>query len=255
MKIGITEQGDASIDYSWVEPIKNNQVDGAIIITKNITPTFINTILDLYENYTDKIIVHATCTGWGGSYLEPNIPDYMIQLNNLYKLITKSFPKQNCVLRIDPIIPTQEGIQKAKNVLDLAIVVGLLPNLRTRISVYDEYHHVQNRLKSINKKPFYHNSFTASRDMINNLISELSKYNIVFETCAENVLTTQSTIFKTTGCVSLSDINIMGLPTPKSLSENKQNRTGCHCLTCKTELLSNKKQCPYKCVYCYWKNK
>jgi hypothetical protein len=255
MQIGITERGDASIDYSWTNALINKTVDGAILITKNITPKFTDAVLDIYKNHNDKIIVHCTCTGWGSSYLEPNVPDYMVQLNNLYELINKGFPKQNCVLRIDPIIPTAEGIIKMKNVIDTAYTMGLLPNLRTRISIYDEYYHVRDRLKQINKASFYNNSFTASRDMINNLIVELSNYHLEFETCAENILTTQSKQFKMTGCVSVKDINIMGLPVPKSLSENGQNRTGCHCLKCKTELLSNKKQCPNKCVYCYWKNK
>lgn len=39
MRIGITERGDASIDYSWVDKVSN--IDGAILITKNLTDKFI----------------------------------------------------------------------------------------------------------------------------------------------------------------------------------------------------------------------
>lgn len=35
MKIGITEQGDAGLDLSWVKKLSN--VDAAILITKNLT--------------------------------------------------------------------------------------------------------------------------------------------------------------------------------------------------------------------------
>ena len=65
MKIGITERGDASIDYGWEE--KLDMVDGAVLITKNITDYFISRILPLKE----KVILHATITGFGGSILEP----------------------------------------------------------------------------------------------------------------------------------------------------------------------------------------
>ena len=44
MKIGFTERGDAGIDLSWVSKLENNEVDGAVLITKNITPVFINNV-------------------------------------------------------------------------------------------------------------------------------------------------------------------------------------------------------------------
>ena len=37
MKIGFTEQGDAGIDLSWTCKLENDEVDGAVLITKNIT--------------------------------------------------------------------------------------------------------------------------------------------------------------------------------------------------------------------------
>ena len=39
MRIGITERGDPSIDYSWKDKIGN--MDGTIIITKNLTDKLI----------------------------------------------------------------------------------------------------------------------------------------------------------------------------------------------------------------------
>lgn len=43
MKIGITERGDASIDYQWKGKLPS--VDGAILITKNLTDQFIDTVI------------------------------------------------------------------------------------------------------------------------------------------------------------------------------------------------------------------
>lgn len=254
MKIGITERGDASIDYTWVDALMNKTVDGAILITKHISAEFIAKVMELYRSGITQIIVHCTCTGWGGTELEPCVPLYSDQLKGLANLINCGFPLSHCVLRIDPIIPTQEGINKAISVINKAYDIGFLPSMRVRISIYDEYNHVKERLRCMGKEPIYNNSFFAPYHMMNNVITSLSTYNdITFETCAEDMVAANSDRFIATGCVSSKDISIMNLTHPTITSENGQNRHGCHCLTCKTELLTRRAQCPNGCVYCYWK--
>lgn len=48
------------------------------------------------------IVVHCTCTGWGHTRMEPNVPDYKQQLSQMKKLIESGFPASRMVLRIDP---------------------------------------------------------------------------------------------------------------------------------------------------------
>lgn len=48
-------------------------------------------------------------------------------------------------------------------------------------------------------------------------------------------------------------ITEMGLPVPDA-GTNPQGRGGCLCLSCKTELLTCRAQCPHGCLYCYWKS-
>ena len=67
-KIGITEAGEAGLDLSWVK--KLDTVDGAVVITKCISPEFYDAVLA----NKDKLILHATFTGYGHSVLEPNVP-------------------------------------------------------------------------------------------------------------------------------------------------------------------------------------
>ena len=105
MKIGITERGDAGINSLWTQKV--DTVDGMILITKNITEIFKANVLSLYHKGY-KIIVHCTCTGYGSSALEPNVPDYKWQLSSLENLIKRGFPAENCVLRIDPILPSEK---------------------------------------------------------------------------------------------------------------------------------------------------
>lgn len=265
MKIGITERGDASIDYQWVEKLPS--VDGTILITKNLTDRFIDTVIKCYEN-GDKLIVHATCTGWGRTDFEPNVPDYKTQLHQLKKLIKKGFPADHCVLRIDPIFPTLSGLNRVMEVIHefQKQKTGIK---RIRISVYDEYHHVKERLKAAGYRPCYGENFHASPKQMESVANALRQFSYCtyshhgqvtmrnqFETCAEDLLVKRYPhSFKQVGCVSNKDIELMGLEPVLNKEENGQPRTGCHCLTCKTELLTNKYRCPNQCIYCYWKDK
>lgn len=248
MKIGITERGDAGLDFSWKD--KLNHVDGAILITKNITDRFFHQVLTAHEN-GHKIIIHAGCTGWGSSIIEPCVPPYTWQLNQLKKLTDMGFPINRCVLRIDPIFPTEKGLKRVCEVLDYAFNIGLLPQIRVRISVLDEYKHVKSRFKQLGYDPIYGKSFYAPKHMMEAVKTTLSKYDIQFHTCAEPYLNDDTGLFVHSGCISNIDLRIMGLPEIQT-ETNPQNRNGCLCLSCKTELLEHKSQCPHRCAYCYW---
>ena len=68
-KIGVTEAGDAGLDLSWVSKL----FDVNVIITKHLTPKNTALIKALLNN-KDKIILHCTCTGYGGTLMEKNVP-------------------------------------------------------------------------------------------------------------------------------------------------------------------------------------
>ena len=248
MKIGITERGDAGLDLSWYDKLAT--VDGAILITKRITTEFIRHVISAYRSGR-KLIVHCTCTGYGGTSLEPCVPPYNIQLDALRTLIDSGFPASNCVIRIDPIFPTKKGFIVMENVLKYATKV--LPDVkRYRVSILDEYKHVKERFRQHGWNPVYGDDFRPSIDLWNTINQFLclmqSKYKVEFESCAEP-MSIMST--KIQGCISNVDLKLIGLAY-LPMNENPQNRTGCHCLSCKTELLNKPKQCPHGCVYCYW---
>lgn len=261
MQIGITERGDAGLDYSWVDAVRNNEVNGCILITKCITDVFSKYVLDLYENGF-KLIVHATTTGWGGTQIEPRVPSYKGQIAALKRMIGDGFPKENCVLRIDPIFPTSNGLKRVREVIEFAERSELMP-IRIRVSVLDEYRHVKQRFISAGFQPIYGDTaFQANIQQLRNtadvLVGLSKQYGIKFECCAENALVAaveqkSENVCVATGCISYRDLKIMGCEYPR-MEENKQGRTGCHCLSCKKELLKSKSQCLNGCLYCYWKN-
>ena len=55
---------------------------------------------------------------------------------------------------------------------------------------------------------------------------------------------------ETTGCISEIDCRILGV---EPIERDFKQRQECLCLGNKQELLNDKKVCPSKCIYCYWK--
>ena len=232
-KIGITEKGDAGLDLTWVD--KLDSVDGCILITKNPTPTF----LELIEKYKDKLIVHVTITGVGGSLYEPNVPK-PYEVYPLFNKVLDILGPEKTVLRIDPIIPTTKGILAAHGVF----VALVMREHRIRVSILDNYPHVKQRFIEAGVPPVdyeFHADFKVRNDIINLFGSSV-------EICGEPG-------FRSIGCVSQRDVNALGLHlTDEDEKSQFKQRRGCTCLGIKTELLTNREPCPYGCLYCYWKD-
>ena len=245
MIFGITEAGDASLDYSWKRKLP--QIDGAILITKNLTDKFINEVLP--ERH--KVIIHVSCTGYGGTVLEPNLPTYEQQLQQVRKLVNYGFPKEQIVIRIDPIIPTEKGIEKIETIVKE--ISDLIP--RFRVSIIDMYPHVRERFKKRNLPVPFNGEFQASERefaMVDEKLKELkSRYGVTFECCAEKYLYQA----KQTGCVSRQDFDVLNLELEEETL--KRQRPTCSCVTAKTELLHRNETshygCQYQCLYCYWR--
>ena len=115
--IGITEAGEVAFDLSVFDRL----CLGNIIITKRLTDVLVK---KLVEN-NDRIILHLTCTGMGGSKVEPLVPTVEQTREKFDNLIEAGFPVDHVVLRVDPIIPTNKGIETALSVIDKFADTGL----------------------------------------------------------------------------------------------------------------------------------
>lgn len=255
MKIGFTERGDAGLDLSWADACRAGRVDGAVLITKNVTPAFHSEVMELHRGGF-PLVVHATCTGWGGSVVEPNVPAFREQLRSACDLVDDGFPMTNLVVRIDPIFPTESGLRRVLEVvaeveaLDLAHRDG--SRARLRVSVLDEYPHVRARFRALGHEPVYGGRFQAPEWMLRRVAAALESTRFTFEACAETTLASMTPAVVARGCLSRTDLDLMGLSWDGD-RENNQGRAGCHCLGCKTELLRRRHPCGNACAYCYWR--
>lgn len=179
-----------------------------------------------------------------------------LKYSNKYSFLkTNPHLADHIILRIDPIIPTKKGLAKVKEMLDYFVALDTgITNIR--ISILDEYRHVKERLKKAGFEPFYKDQFYAPQYMMENTKNLIAQYpGLNFWTCAEDrfVINSKLPNLSSSGCIDSNVLELFGLHPDKDMHENMQNRHGCHCLSCKTELLSHKKQCPHKCLYCYWR--
>lgn len=260
VQIGITERGDAALNTGWKKWVENWQP--AILITKNVIK-LIEENKQLLLN--GNVIIHATITGLGGTQWEPNVPYYKNILEFLEKQIKYDFPKERLVIRCDPIIIPfiDPDLEVYKNYNYKSVITEILNfaidnNLRYRISFFDYYPHVRERIKDLPQnlaieklnqmQPELHANIILRQsflDMVKDYISSRGGKTEV-EICGEPGL-------PCTGCLSKKDLDIFGIKLDED-PETGVQRPACACLGLKRELLNNKHPCKHNCVYCYWKN-
>lgn len=224
--IGITERGDAALDTSWLPWVLDGKP--AILISKRP-----NAMFELLRNFKNiNVIVHTTITGFGSTILEPNVPCFEHTISG-YCALVGLLGADRVVLRVDPIIPTEKGIETAKSVIDKVL------DTRIRISFIDNYDHLKERFKQneIDQLPW--DSFHAPLELRKKVWEELGKPEI----CGEPDM-------PCTGCVSEKDCKTLRV---KPVDKEKGQRWFCACLANKKELLSNRCQCQHGCLYCYYK--
>lgn len=110
---------DAFYDTNWDGTLESNYKD-TIFVTKTVPSP--DTLAKLLK-FTKNPYIYITITGYGDTIMEPGIPDWfktLVQAKELQE--TTKF--NGIVIRIDPIIPTQKGIEKALKIFQTAINKG-----------------------------------------------------------------------------------------------------------------------------------
>lgn len=240
-RIGVTESNEIAFNLDAFDRLYK----GNIIITKRLTDKLIEKLIE----HKDKIILHLTCTGMGGTRIEPFVPTLEETYNKFIKLIEGGFSISHVVLRIDPIVPTKKGIETAMSVLKRFRGLGID---RVRISFLDNYKHVRKRFKEIGVE-LYNGEFHAP---LKERLKCLTTIKYCAEECGyETVEACGEPGIDSIPCISQKDIDILGLTDEITLEGSAEQRKSCGCPANKTSLFKGKpERCLHKCLYCYWKD-
>lgn len=196
-RIGTCEAGEIAFNLDAFDRLYKAN----IIITKRLTDELIEKLIE----HKDKIILHLTCTGMGGTRVEPFVPNLQETHGKLLKLIKGGFPVHQVVLRIDPIVPTRKGVETAMGVLRLFRGLGIK---RVRISFLDNYKHVRERFKEIGVE-LYNGEFHAP---LKERLKCLTAIKYCAEECGyETVEACGEPGIDSIPCLSQKDIDILGL--------------------------------------------
>lgn len=234
--IGITELSDPALNLSWIPRLRPK---ANIIITKNveaIAPTLLKE--------KQRIILHATCTGLGGTIWEPNVPPAPIQIKAVENLINSGFPVKQIVHRLDPIILDTTTVKAHMLALQYFSDLGIT---RVRYSFCDFYPTVKDRFRRAGLI-FPENTFSYSQKSMETFRNEMIKKfpHMTFESCAENLI-------DSIGCISNKDLEILGVKSIELIG-SKGTRRGCKCPLNKFELIRDVPgKCKHNCIYCFWK--
>ena len=139
-RIGVTEQGDAGLDFAWVPWVAAG--NPAILISKNPASVAARLAQMRRNGSPTTVIVHATITGNGGTALEPHVPATEKALAGFARLVAL-LGAERVVLRVDPIPGTPEGLGAALNVIRQARAIAAT---RVRVSWMDHYPHGNARM-------------------------------------------------------------------------------------------------------------
>jgi DNA repair photolyase len=245
VKIGLTEYCDPVFDTSWEKWVLEKH-EPTILITKNIKK-----LLETYPGLENQnnVILHATITGYGGSFIEPKVPKAQELLEYL-----KTKSTSRIVLRIDPIIPLEEFIKQSYNVYSFGKTIGIK---RIRISIMDLYPHVLNRfniysniqyqLKEVYNWDQSHSISGSHKEYMNHApLSLREKIVNLFEgteVCGEPGIKCQ-------GCLSKKDLELFGIKPDIRYPKNEQ-REFCTCLGIKKQFGTLNEECAHSCLYCY----
>lgn len=252
-RIGVTETYDpAHCINDWYP--RYEEFDLVVFITKSLSSLIDILTKDEHWSWKNKpSIIHVTCTGWGGTFMEPGAPSPRETLEAVNKLVALGFPAHRIVLRVDPVIPGKDGFKRAIDVLEM-FYLGSDIN-RVRLSVLDMYPHTRKRLEEAGCTEilgeYGPDSFTAGRkwfDMLNELVSLPDFSAFTFEACCESKLVG----CKQRPCISELDFKLNDLVC--DVPQGKQ-RSGCMCLI-KKQLIPGgmtRGRCPNICKYCYLK--
>lgn len=194
-----------------------------------------------------NVAISYTITGWGGTWLEPCVPNTKDMVKHINSVMCDLDPKR-IRLRIDPVIPTVEGMIRAGAV---AMFIENHINIITSIlQLYKSHEEMACRLGI----DLSHYTITSGRAKFVKEEVTLKWLNYLYRIASWTIGQVQfcgmpypvpGAIHQ--GCIDLTLLEAIGANVPIIL-QGKQ-RPGCKCIVNKKQIVQGK--CGHSCIYCY----
>ena len=234
--IYVTEMTDAAVHWDKVVT-KLRMGIPAVVYSKGLLP------IDEFATLP-QVACSLTITGWGGTWLEPNVPPPDKMISWLHYAYGKLGDRVR--LRIDPIVPSQEGFNKA-----CSIAKQILVPIRTIVSILQFYKGMEETFRKLDIKSSIYTdksgrAWFPKREVAAEAYRRL-KYanpNLTYQFCGMPYEVGDTH----TGCVDDDLLAAIGVTNFKRIKPGVQ-RPGCKCVIQKRQLVSG--PCKHACQYCY----
>jgi hypothetical protein len=203
--------------------------------------------VDLLKKQTNAA-VSITITGWGGTWLEPGVekPEKMVKFFNI---TLKKIGAERMRLRIDPVVPTEEGFARAKSVAEgikepVDVVTSLIQLYRRQEKVFYKLEVDLTRYSIKSGRARYPEKELAEK-WLQILLCANSGFRGKVQFCG---MPYEIYGAVHTGCVDEKLLRAIGVRDFRKIRPGKQ-RPGCKCVITKKQVIGGK--CLHGCLYCY----
>ena len=241
--VWITEMTDPIEYWHTLLPLIKKG-EPVIIYTKGHLPTEVIDKAKVYKN----LAVEISITGWGGTWLEPRVgrPQQMI---NYFNKLVQVFGKNRIRLRIDPVIPTVEGVARASSIAlmlykPVKIITSMIQLYKGQEKIFTKLGIDMNKYTIKSGNALYPEKALAERwyklltNINPNLIGLVQFCGMPYE--IEGAVHT--------GCIDDELLQAIGVTDYKKIAPGKQ-RPGCKCTIQKKQAIMG--VCNHGCKYCY----
>ena len=242
-----------TVEYVWVtetsdpffhwEPVGEVAASGepVVVYSKNLVP------LDFFRD-NPRVALGLTITGWGDTWLEPGViaPEPMVAHFNK---AAEAIGSDRLRLRVDPGIPTAEGLQRAA-----AVLAGIAAPVRTITSIIQFYkgHDALFSRLGIDRSRYTLRSGRAVYPLpelaawwLGELLRVRPDFAGFVSFCG---MPYQVEGAEHTGCVDDALLAAIRVTDFKRVPPGRQ-RPGCRCVITKRQALGG--ACTHGCLYCY----
>ena len=238
--VWVTEMSDPF--FHW-QPVGEVAASGqpVVVYSKNLVP------VDFFQK-NPRVAIGLTITGWGGTWLEPGVvsPEIMVAHFNQ---VAEAVGLERLRLRIDPGIPTAEGLRRAT-----AVLAGIFAPVRTITSIIQQYkgHDRLFHKLGIDRTRYTRRSGRAvypEPELAAWWLQELLRARPDFAGCISFCgMPYQVEGAEHKGCVDDEWLRAIGVTDFKRIAPGRQ-RPGCRCVIAKRQALGG--PCTHGCLYCY----
>ena len=229
-----------------------DNVHTIVLWSKNFEPLLKNSfnILNLVEKYS-QVYLHFTITGFGGTLIEPAIPEPYAALSQIKSLV-KIFGEERIALRFDPIMFFKEENKLKTNFDFFPYIVEIADKFRIKkiiFSFIQYYPTVIKRLQRVGVEfidPPKNKKLSLARKLAKQIKNSYPK----LYSCSQDFLTEVKGIEKSR-CIDaeyFSKIHPLGWKIEHK--KDKGQRKECGCSQSK-DIGSYSMNCPRPCLYCY----